>query len=115
MADFIYEHCVCDMLKARGKLVVICTHHVHYLREADRIIRISVNGGRVECEGAPAEVLGDELSATTADIMTSAEASLVGKPFDNAEHVEQPATLDEAKEVFLRKFKIKEFNFHNVF
>lgn len=45
MADFVYENCVEMMLKARGKAVILCTHHTKYLQRADYVIQMNEVGG----------------------------------------------------------------------
>lgn len=45
VADFVYENCVEMMLKARGKAVILCTHHTKYLQRADYVIQMNEVGG----------------------------------------------------------------------
>lgn len=44
VARFVYDRCVRGMLLGRGKLVLLCTHHEQFLREADLVIRLNAGG-----------------------------------------------------------------------
>jgi ABC-type siderophore export system fused ATPase/permease subunit len=45
VATFVFKNAIQGMLKERGKLVVVCTHHTKYLKEADYVVRMSQEGG----------------------------------------------------------------------
>jgi ABC-type transport system involved in cytochrome bd biosynthesis fused ATPase/permease subunit len=41
----IFQNCIQGILKARGALVLLCTHQPDFLRQADWIIQLGPNGG----------------------------------------------------------------------
>lgn len=53
VARHMFEHCMCNLLK--DKLVILATHHVHFLKKSDHIIVIS--GGKISAQGPPDEIL----------------------------------------------------------
>uniref|UniRef100_A0AC35FY07 Uncharacterized protein n=1 Tax=Panagrolaimus sp. PS1159 TaxID=55785 RepID=A0AC35FY07_9BILA len=56
VGSFIWENCIEKLLKQRGKLVIIATHHTEYLTKADELICLNVEGKIVK-SGDPSEVL----------------------------------------------------------
>ena len=53
VAAHIYNKCIRGVLK--DKTVILCTHHVQYLREADSVVNLE--GGYITAVGKPAKVL----------------------------------------------------------
>lgn len=43
VARFVYAHCVRSLV-ARDKLVLLCTHHEQFLREASLVVRLGAGG-----------------------------------------------------------------------
>ncbi|KAK0412633.1 hypothetical protein QR680_006320 [Steinernema hermaphroditum] len=62
---YIWEHCIENLLKKRGKLVIIATHYLKYLENVDEIIVLDGNG-RIEKQGPPTKILPQIVDATEA-------------------------------------------------
>jgi ATP-binding cassette subfamily C (CFTR/MRP) protein 10 len=56
VGKFVWENCVEKLLKQRGKLVIIATHHTEYLTKADELICLNAEGKIIK-SGSPSEVL----------------------------------------------------------
>ena len=61
VAAHIYKHCIRGFL--RHKTVILCTHHVQYLREAD--VALCMDEGKISVIGAPPEVLPESAGDVT--------------------------------------------------
>ena len=59
IAKFEWENCIEKLLKNRGKLVLIATHHTEYLARADEILCLDVDGHIVK-HGNPQEILNSK-------------------------------------------------------
>uniref|UniRef100_A0A914D7Y6 ABC transporter domain-containing protein n=1 Tax=Acrobeloides nanus TaxID=290746 RepID=A0A914D7Y6_9BILA len=91
VGKFIWQNCLENLLKKRGKLVLVATHHTEYLRNADFIISLD-SCGQISKAGTPEEVLNAE---DLAKAELSATSDTTTAPFDMPEIV-PPA--DEEKE-----------------
>uniref|UniRef100_A0AC34QIF0 Uncharacterized protein n=1 Tax=Panagrolaimus sp. JU765 TaxID=591449 RepID=A0AC34QIF0_9BILA len=56
VSKYIWENCIEKLLKNRGKLVIIATHHTEYLTTADEIIMLNIEGKIIK-NGKPEDVL----------------------------------------------------------
>lgn len=62
---FIWDNCIVNMLKKRDKLVVVATHHVNYLKEADYVIVLNELGEVIKSGKLPmASVAGSSAFRT---------------------------------------------------
>ena len=93
VGQFIWQHCIKEMLVGRGKLVIVTTHNRTLLQEVDVVIEMGEEGSRV---GVPSEVLGEAIPSTAINATTT-NSSL---PFDEPEVVltgDAPSEEEEGK------------------
>ena len=65
VAAHIYKHCIRGFL--RHKTVILCTHHVQYLKEADLVL--SLEEGKIAAIGSPSEVLPESAGDVTEELL----------------------------------------------
>lgn len=56
VASHLFQHCILGLL--RHKTVILCTHHIKYLKAADHII--VMDNGLISHQGLPTEILSKE-------------------------------------------------------
>ncbi|KAI1722771.1 ABC transporter transmembrane region domain-containing protein [Ditylenchus destructor] len=86
VANFILQNAIIDYLKQRGKLIVICTHHPQYLRQADTVIRLRTSG-EIEKTGTPEEILDENHMTIENEPQSRKGTCCKEEPFDAAERV----------------------------
>uniref|UniRef100_A0A914Q6Q5 ABC transmembrane type-1 domain-containing protein n=1 Tax=Panagrolaimus davidi TaxID=227884 RepID=A0A914Q6Q5_9BILA len=98
VGSFIWENCIEKLLKQRGKLVIIATHHTEYLTKADELICLNVEGKIVK-SGDPSEVLKSAEVTPYLTTIPSEDISLLSDEnpilFDSAEPV--PIAEEESR------------------
>uniref|UniRef100_A0A914I1R5 Uncharacterized protein n=1 Tax=Globodera rostochiensis TaxID=31243 RepID=A0A914I1R5_GLORO len=105
VASFVNKNCLLK-LKDDGKMVIMCTHHERFLREADLVIRLN-REGVPDQTGSPDEVLMPSTSADShfESLDVSEEHAEESAPMDAAEFV-GVEEVEEEKEIGAVKVRV---------
>uniref|UniRef100_F1KQC7 Multidrug resistance-associated protein 7 n=1 Tax=Ascaris suum TaxID=6253 RepID=F1KQC7_ASCSU len=88
---WMWDEAVMRMLRARGKLVIVATHHVDYLKDADHIIVLDGHGNILK-QGPSLVILQDKLELQASSPLDFPENVA------ETESVEQVAIINEEKQ-----------------
>ncbi|VDK43637.1 unnamed protein product [Anisakis simplex] len=93
VGTWIWNEAIIRMLRSRGKLVIIATHHINFLKDADHILVLD-SSGNITKQGTPSVILAEsEFEVQSSKAFDSLEESP-----ESDENVEQVMMLDEEKQ-----------------
>ncbi|TKR89661.1 hypothetical protein L596_013728 [Steinernema carpocapsae] len=98
VGEHIWDQCIENLLKKRGKLVIIATHYVRYLKNVDEIIVLGADG-RIRKQGPPAEILPEIQNISEDTPKYGLQELTTSSSSDSLESAERIIPQSEQKEV----------------